>query len=172
VIMQFQVPQFIDIENKIVGPLTLRQFLYFAAAGGLSFLFFFIFASWLWLLISLILFSVAAAFAFIKYNGQPLVNIAFNALMFSWKPRLYLWQRESQERAAEIPELGERKNLEEYFSRMPSVRKLFINLMTSRGPIPKREKTGPASWGRQKEKTSAFRKMTGEKEIVRRIDYR
>ena len=39
--MQFQVPQFIDVENKIIGPLSLRQFLYLAGAGLISFMLFF-----------------------------------------------------------------------------------------------------------------------------------
>ena len=36
--MQFKVPQFIDMEDKIVGPLTLKQFAYILGAGGFSFL--------------------------------------------------------------------------------------------------------------------------------------
>ena len=46
--MQFQVPQFIETEDKIVGPLTLRQFLYIGAAGLLSFLLFFVLKIWFW----------------------------------------------------------------------------------------------------------------------------
>ena len=36
--MQFRVPQFIDIEDKVFGPFTLKQFGYIVGAGGLSFL--------------------------------------------------------------------------------------------------------------------------------------
>ena len=36
--MQFQVPQFIEIEDKIFGPLTFKQFIYLAGGGGLCFL--------------------------------------------------------------------------------------------------------------------------------------
>ena len=36
--MRFQVPQFIDIEDKIFGPLTFKQFVYLAGGGGLAFL--------------------------------------------------------------------------------------------------------------------------------------
>ena len=32
--MQFQVPQFIEVEDKIVGPLTFKQFIYLAGGGG------------------------------------------------------------------------------------------------------------------------------------------
>jgi len=53
---------------------------------------------------------------------------------------------------------------------MPSVKKLMVNLITSRNPIPKREKTGYSF--QNKERFSALRKITGEKEIARRVDYR
>ncbi len=173
--MQFQIPQFIEVENKIVGPLTLKQFLYLAAAGGLSFLFFFIFSAWLWLFVTMFMAVIALAFAFVKYNGQPLIKIAFNAFGFLWKPRLYLWQREIEEKIIEMPDFSvetKRKNLREYFSGMPSVKRLLVDLMTSKNPIPKREKSSP-HWGvKPKERLSTFRKLTGEKEISRRVDYR
>jgi len=38
--MRFQVPQFIEIESKIFGPLTFKQFIYLAGGAGLSFLFY------------------------------------------------------------------------------------------------------------------------------------
>ena len=38
--MQFQTPQFIETENKIIGPLTLKQFFYLAVGFGVSFTFF------------------------------------------------------------------------------------------------------------------------------------
>ena len=34
--MMFSVPQFIDVEDKIIGPLTLKQFIYLAGGAGLS----------------------------------------------------------------------------------------------------------------------------------------
>ena len=36
--MRYQVPQFIDVEDKIFGPLTLKQFLYVAGGSGFSFI--------------------------------------------------------------------------------------------------------------------------------------
>ncbi len=91
---QFQVPQFIETESKIVGPLTLKQFLYIAAAGLTSFLLFFVLKFFLWVIVTLIFGSIAAAFAFFKYNGRPLTIILKSAFLYYWNPRLYLWQRE------------------------------------------------------------------------------
>ena len=36
--MQFQVPQFLDVEDKIIGPFTIKQFLYLAGGVGLGYL--------------------------------------------------------------------------------------------------------------------------------------
>ncbi|MEK7162921.1 MAG: PrgI family protein [Patescibacteria group bacterium] len=170
--MQFQTPQFIDVENKIVGPLSLRQFLYLAAAGGASFIFYFILAGWLWLMLTAILGAVAIALAFIKYNGQPLQKIILAAFGFFWKPKLYLWQRIQEEKTILIEE--KRKTLRDYFSDMPLVKKLMVDLATTKNPIPKREKgLKTPFFGKQvKEGFQIIRKITGEKEIAKRVDYR
>jgi ABC-type multidrug transport system fused ATPase/permease subunit len=175
--MQFQTPQFIEVENKIVGPLSLKQFFFLAAGGGISFILFFILAFWLWIIVTIIIGSAAIALAFIKYNGRPLYQIAWIALGFLWKPRLYLWQREQKERDIVFPSVSaetERKNLQNFFSGVPSVKKLWQDLMTTKQPIPKREKEiKNPNWGtKPKEKFELFRKITGEKEAARRVDYR
>ncbi len=170
--MQFQIPQFIEVENKIVGPLTLKQFMYLAGAGAFSFVFYFILEVWLWLILTAVLGAIAVSLAFIKYNGQPLPKIALAAFSFFWKPRFFLWQRLEEEKSISIER--ERKTLGKFFTEMPSVKKLWQDLMTTKNPIPKREK-GLRSpfWGKQsKERFQLFRKITGEREIARRVDYR
>lgn len=89
----FQVPQFIDIEDKIVGPLTLRQFIYLTIAGGLIFFLNFILEFWLWLLMSIFIAVAGLACAFIKFNGQPLPRVIKNYLKYIINPRLYTWRK-------------------------------------------------------------------------------
>ncbi len=174
--MQFQIPQFIEVENKIVGPLTIKQFLYLAVAGGFSFMLYFILQLWLWLILTAIFGAIAVSLAFIKYNGQPLERIALSAFGFFWRPRFYLWQRASEEKVISIEE--KRKTLADYFSGMPgvvpSVKKLWQELMTTKTPIAKREKRLSVSyWGKNpQERYQLFRKISGEKDMARRIDYR
>ncbi len=167
--MQFQTPQFIDVEDKIVGPLTLKQFLYLAGAFGLSFILFFLLQTWLWIFLTVIFGTVGIAAAFFRYNGQPLPKIAWQALMFFWKPKLYVWQREPEFKEVEIK--GKKFEITEG---MPGVKRLWQELLTTKSPIPKREKIVRMPFGpqTQKEKFQIFRKLTGEKEIARRIDYR
>ena len=165
--MQFQIPQFIEVEDKIVGPLTLRQFLYLAGAGGFSFILFFLLQFWLWLIITVILGAAGVSAAFIKYNGRPLPKIAWQAFGFFWRPRLYVWQREQEFKEVEIQ--GKKFAIGEG---MPSVKRLWQELLTRKSPIPKREKILRISRGTTKEQYQVFRKISGAKEIARRIDYR
>lgn len=168
--MHFQIPQFIEVENKIVGPLTLKQFFYLAVAGALSFLFYFILAFWLWIILTAILASVAVVLAFVKYNGQPLPKIIFHAFGFFWGPRFYLWQRTAENETFAV----KRETLKDFFAGTPSVKKLWQDLMTTKNPIPKREKgLNPSHFGvGMQEKFQVFRKRSGEKEAARRVDYR
>lgn len=89
----FQVPQFIDIEDKIIGPLTIKQFLFLAAPAGLIFIFYSVLQFWLWLIVSIILAAIGLGFAFVKVNGQNLSRVALDGLKYLIRPRLYVWQR-------------------------------------------------------------------------------
>ncbi len=126
---QFQVPQFIETESKIVGPLTLKQFLYIAAAGLTSFLLFFILKFFIWVIITLIIGSIAAAFAFFKFNGRPLATILKSAFIYYWNPRLYLWQRE--EARAVMPQLQIPTTKETPVSKLKNT---WLGLITKKPP--------------------------------------
>jgi len=167
--MQFQIPQFLEIEDKIVGQLSLRQFLYVAGASAIGFILFFLLQLWLWIPIALILAALGLAGAFGKYNGQNLPKIVWLAFNYFWRPRLYLWQRQAEYREVEIEETAPAFVL----PKMPNMKKLWQDLMTTKTPIPKREKPMrlPAL-SRTRDKYLTFRKITGDRDVARRIDYR
>jgi hypothetical protein len=176
--MQFQIPQFIDTESKIVGPLTLTQFLYLAGAAGFSFVLYFVLQFWLWIMLTAIFTAIGVSLAFIRYNGQPLAKILWFAINFFWRPKLYLWQREKIEKTIIITQTGagtkliedKRKQIQDLFSKTSGIKKLWQDLMTTKNPI-KREMI--YYWGKKPAETiQAIRKITGEKEFVKRIDYR
>jgi len=171
--MQFQVPQFIETEDRIIGPLTLIQFFYLAIAGGISFALFFILSIPIWILVTFFISIIALAFAFIKINGRPLSVAAVAALGFYWRPRLYLWQRKKEVEKIPTIKLQDSK-LTQIKSRLDN---LLDQLKTTTRPIPKREKpiNTPAITEQVKDSKERFemmRKLTGEKEIARRIDYK
>src|SRR5579872_2467120 len=92
--MQFQVPQFIETEDKVVGPFSLRQFAYVGAACVVTAIFYFMVATWLAILAGIIFIGGALAVSFIKVEGRPLSTIIMSAANFYWKPQTYVWQPE------------------------------------------------------------------------------
>ncbi|MDP3142914.1 MAG: PrgI family protein, partial [Candidatus Omnitrophota bacterium] len=89
--MQYQVPQFIELEDRIIGPLTLKQFLYLAFAGALLFVFWFLFAFYIWIIIALPIAALAATFAFLKINDRPFIYFFLAFIKYFTKPKLYIF---------------------------------------------------------------------------------
>lgn len=96
--MRFQIPQFIDVEDKIFGPLTLKQFIYCAGGAsvaviGVTFLGIF----WGLLLSSPIL-ILALALAFYKINNRPFIYTLESAFKYTLKDKLYIWNKTESEK--------------------------------------------------------------------------
>lgn len=90
--MQFQVPQFLDVEDKIIGPFTLKQFLYLAGGAGLSYMAW-RFIPYVGLFLAIGCVGLAAALAFYKFNNKPFVFIIESAFNYIKSTRLYVWKR-------------------------------------------------------------------------------
>lgn len=92
--MQFQVPQFLDVEDKIVGPFTMKQFLYAGGGIGLAYLFY-RFIPWTTIALIPMIASAAAGFAlgFYPYNKRPLIFLVEAGFYYSLSKRLYVWKR-------------------------------------------------------------------------------
>ena len=94
---QYQVPQFIEVEDKIFGPLTLKQFIYLAGSGGLALLCFTLLPLLLALPLAGLAVGIGSGFAFYKVNGRPLIVAAEHGFSYLLGNKLYLWkQREAQ----------------------------------------------------------------------------
>ena len=100
--MRYQVPQFVDIEDQIIGPLTLRQFLIYLAAVLLLVPVYLFSDLSLFLLIAIPIGGVAAAFAHWKINGRSLASTINSAVQFYLAGQLYSWQRTSKLRTLAI----------------------------------------------------------------------
>ncbi len=96
--MQFQVPQFIEMEDKIFGPLTFKQFVYIAGGAGLSYLLWRIFPLIVAAPLILAAGGFGAALAFMQYNGQPFILALEHGFYYLMKSKLYLWNNERRER--------------------------------------------------------------------------
>ena len=99
--MRFQVPQFIEVEDKIFGPLTLKQFIYLAGGGGLSFVIYRILDSLILSFIPIILvMAFSASLAFYKINNKPFIFVVEAAFKYflSHSPPSSIYIDESQYR--------------------------------------------------------------------------
>lgn len=93
--MRFQVPQFIEVEDKIIGPLTLKQFIYLAGGGGLCFIIYMLLGNIILAAIPMVIvLAVSLALAFYKVNSKPLINIAEAAFKYWVGSKLYIWKKE------------------------------------------------------------------------------
>lgn len=92
--MRFEVPQFIDIEDKIFGPFTFKQFIYLAGGGGLGYATYRIFPIFLAVPIIIAIAGLTYALAFYKLNGQPFITVGQAFLVYLTKNKLYVWKKE------------------------------------------------------------------------------
>ena len=92
--MEYQVPQFIEVEDKIIGPLTLKQFIYVAGAGGLCIIFFYYLPIIVALLLSVPVVALAAALAFYKMNGKPFIEVLEAGFNYYTSVKLFLWKHQ------------------------------------------------------------------------------
>jgi hypothetical protein len=93
--MQYQVPQFIEVEDKIFGQLTLKQFVYLAGGAGLSFVVYRILGSFIFAAIPIILImSFSALLAWKKSYGRfPFIYMVEAAFKYFFSSKLYIWRK-------------------------------------------------------------------------------
>lgn len=95
--MRFQVPQFIDIEDKIFGPFTFKQFVYLAGGAGASYAIYKLLPIYIAVLLILPILGVALALTFYKVNGKPFVDILQSWFLYVFKSKLFIWKQRKPE---------------------------------------------------------------------------
>lgn len=91
--MRFQVPQFIEVEDKIFGPLTFKQFIYIAGGAGICVIFFSLLPKLFAMLLSAPIIALAIALAFYKVNERPFALLIEDFLKFHVGSKLYIWKK-------------------------------------------------------------------------------
>src|SRR3989344_2125018 len=187
--MQFQVPQFIETEDRVVGPFSIRQFIYVAIAGWFCFILYFAVEFWLLVVLAVPTMGAAFSLAFIKINGVPLTRVAMSAFNFYWKPQTYVWQPEpsgTEKKAGSAAEPGVAAStagpregraaavprgisLEDIVSGI-ALRNAWQNLQTGTKSPPRI--SGQQFYGKIQEKYEVFRRAAGDQSAARRVDYR
>jgi PrgI family protein len=96
--MRFEVPQFIEIEDKIIGPLTWKQFVYLAGGVGILLILFFAIDTFaIFVALGLPLGALSVSLAFQRVNNRPFSIFLESSINYFTKSKLYLWKKEAQQ---------------------------------------------------------------------------
>jgi len=96
--MRFQVPQFTEAETKLVGPLNLRQFLWFLGAGVIFLIVQFFTKGTILLIIGIILAVIAASMAWVRIGNLSLPAYFLNAIVFAVNPKKFTYQKTDEQK--------------------------------------------------------------------------
>lgn len=92
-IMRFEVPQFIEIEDKIFGPFTWKQFIYLGGGVGFAVVLFITTNMFVFLLFGLPVAGLAGLLAFYQINNRPFSSFLESIMKYAGSSRLYLWRK-------------------------------------------------------------------------------
>ncbi len=91
--MRFKVPQFIDVEDKIFGPFTFKQFIYLIGGAGICFILYKALPLVIAFLFIIPVAGLAAALTFYQVNGKPFIFILESSVKYFFQNKLYLWKK-------------------------------------------------------------------------------
>lgn len=91
--MMFSVPQFIDVEDKIAGPLTWKQLGWMMAMGVSILIIRAFFPTGLTIAVSIPIVFIFATLAFYRPGGMPMIYFLSSAVMFIFRPKVVVWER-------------------------------------------------------------------------------
>ena len=94
--MRYQVPQFIEVEDKVIGPFTVKQFVYLVGGAGMSFIIYTFLPFYIALILIAGVTPLSLALAFYKINNKPFIDFLESAFMFYTRKNLYIWKKEEK----------------------------------------------------------------------------
>ncbi len=109
--MQFRVPQFIDVEDKIFGPFTFKQFMYMAGGAGMAFVIYKTIPIYIAVILILPILGLSAALTFAKVNNKPFAQILESYFKFMIQNKLYIWKKVPKKKTPQkVAEKTEQQN--------------------------------------------------------------
>jgi len=103
--MQFHIPQFIDIEDKIFGPLSFKQFIYAAGGIGISIVLYRMLPLFIALFFIAPILVLSGLLAFYKINNRPFIDVLESGFKFLFQGKLYVWKKREKlpQKKEEVP---------------------------------------------------------------------
>jgi hypothetical protein len=90
------VPQYIDVEDKIAGPLTWKHLGWFFIGGGLLMLSYVIFDKLTFYVIAVVIIGMTVVMAFYRPNNVSMIEFIGYGANFLFHPKVYTWEREKE----------------------------------------------------------------------------
>jgi len=95
--MQFKIPQNVQREDTVIGPVTFKQLAILLVGGGLTYAVYLLLAQsyiWtVWLPPVVILGGLTAAIAFLKFKDMNFVTALLYFVEFNFKPKIRVWKQ-------------------------------------------------------------------------------
>ena len=91
---QFAVPQFIDVEPKVIGPITVRQFVMLIAGGLFIFIAYKLSSFVVFIIWAIVIAGITVTFAFAKINSRPFHLFLLAVFATFLKPNLRVWDKD------------------------------------------------------------------------------
>lgn len=119
--MQFKVPQDVQREDTIIGPLTLKQMIILGIGGGLAYTIYISLAKTyfieIWLPPVAIVAIITLAFAFLKIHSLPFHEFLMNFIEYHLLPRKRIWIQETGRPFVSIYDTKTKKKAEKIVAR-------------------------------------------------------
>jgi len=90
--MLFNVPQFIEIEDKMVGPLTAKQIGWLGIGGILLLIFWNLLDTSAFIIAAIVIVGLFGALAFYRPYNQSLIGFIISSFRFVFRPKIYIWE--------------------------------------------------------------------------------
>lgn len=110
--MQFHVPQFLEVEDKMFGFFTLKQFLFVGGGAAMGYIAYAYLPLWISSILITLIVPFGLALAFVKVNSKPFIYFVEAVFRYTFSSKLYIWKK--------IPKLP-KKSGEESASHGPGV---------------------------------------------------
>jgi hypothetical protein len=102
--MQFKVPQFIDIEDKIFGPFTFTQFAFLVGGGGIIYVLYRLLPFWISIFLILPMAGLTICLVFVKINSKPFVYYVEAFFTYVISSKLYIWKQRLVKKGDKVDE--------------------------------------------------------------------
>lgn len=100
--MRYKVPQNIDMQDRVMGPLTMVQFLYAIVGGGFCYTIYMSIPAPFSLVLVTPLALLTFAVVFVKVNERPFLQFLLSVFQFISSPKQRVWQHDDSDLSVEV----------------------------------------------------------------------